>query len=111
MTVRKTVEVRSWQTDYRGDLVVCAGANVDPQAAITHDTDIEPRGCTVCVVELVDIRPLKRSDAKAAMLPPGYKVTGDEFAWVLARPRPLMPRPIKGALGLFGVASDLVIPA
>jgi hypothetical protein len=63
---QKTVEVRSWQTDYRGTLVICASARVDAQAALIHDIDILPLGSTVCLVELVDIRPLRRSDAKAA---------------------------------------------
>jgi ASCH domain-containing protein len=107
---QKTVEVRSWQTDYRGPLVICAGLSVDSQAAIVHDVDIQPIGSTICLVQLVDIRPLQRSDTKAAMVPPEFHTTG-QFAWCLARPRPLIPRPVRGALGIFGVSDSVVVPA
>ena len=107
---QKTVEVRSWQADYRGPLVICAGLSVDNQAAIAYDVDIQPIGSTICLVQLVDIRPLQQSDAKAAMVPPRFDTTS-QFAWCLARPRPLIPRPVRGQQGLFDVASDIVVPA
>ena len=105
---RKTIEVRSWQTDYRGDLVICAGERVDAQAALIHDIDILPLGSTVCLVELIDIRPLQRSDAKAAMLASGFDAHG-QFAWVLANPRPLKPIKVSGSLGIFGVSDSVVV--
>jgi hypothetical protein len=108
---QKTVEVRAWQTDYRGDLVICASAIVDAQAALNHDIDTQPTGATICIIEVIDVRPLRQSDAKASMLEAGFQPTGDLYAWLLSNPRRLTPRPVRGQLGLFGIATDIVIPA
>jgi hypothetical protein len=105
----KSIEVRSWQVDFRGPLVICAGATIDDQAAIIHD-NITPLGVTICLVELKDIRPLRKDDASAAMFEPGDDIAG-LFAWVLSNPRRLASIPVRGQLGLFGVPSDIVVPA
>jgi len=105
----KMIEVRSWSTMHRGDLVICSAVTVDDVPAMIHDLTTDPCGVTICVVQLVDVRPLERSDVAAAMLPDDADLDG-AYAWVLAQPRRLAPHPVKGALGLFGVPSDIVVP-
>lgn len=83
----KTIEVRTWSTAFRGDLVICSAKQYDP--CFIGD-DIEPLGATVCLVSLIDVRPLRQSDACAAMLPRD-SVTGSLFAWVLDHARRLKP--------------------
>lgn len=90
---QKTIEVRSWRTHYRGPLVICASARPRQPPL--------PCGQPVCVVELIDVRPLTSDDLLAACLqeiePEGL------FAWVLAGAVPLSKPfgPIRGRLKLF----------
>lgn len=89
---RKTYELRSWATRYRGELIICAGSR--PAYPLTAPA---PLGVTLCVVTLVDIVPFSPDMAEAAMAEwrPGL------YAWALANPMILDHRPIKGKLGLF----------
>lgn len=88
----KTIEVRSWSTNYRGPLLICA-------AARKHD-DL-PIGVAVAVVDLIDVRSFVHDvDEGAAMC----QADPDDFAWVLGNVRRLAtPLPVKGKLGLFAV--------
>lgn len=100
----KSIECRSWTTNYRGPLVICASnvLTADDRAlydriAAGGDVPREPRrGVAVCMVDLVDVRPGKRNDRRLAFC----DVEGS-FAWVLARPRPLRPIGVNGRVSLF----------
>lgn len=89
---RKTIELRSWSTKYRGPVIIVAGSRkwgkLDPEG---------PLGVVVCVVDLVDVRPATTADEAAAngAPPDGW------FAWVLENPRALPITPAKGRLGLY----------
>lgn len=96
---RKTIETRTWATKYRGDLLICVSAK--PKSTIS--------GNAACVVRLVDCRPMRSADARAACLPlyPGA------WAWILEDVRPIVPFPVKGRLSLYGVAmpQESLLPA
>jgi ASCH domain-containing protein len=101
----KTIELRSWDTDYRGELAICAGKEIDREGAARMrcaPSELRPRGAIVCVVDLVDIRPLTRHDWKAACALP-FSGSDLDFlcAWVLERPRRVEPVAVSGKLGLF----------
>jgi len=98
---RKTLELRSWRTDYRGPLLICSGAAWHPEGAALHGR-IGDRGVAVCVVDLVDVRQfVPRRDALAAcVVRPDAR---SEYAWVLEKPRRTPPAPVKGRLMLFDV--------
>ena len=49
----KTIEYRTWQTDYRGDLLICAGSKKQPGYV---------NGYAYFVVPLLDIRPEEEFD-------------------------------------------------
>lgn len=89
----KTVELRKRSTPYRGPVLILAAARPWPGESIGEDC---PRGVSLCVVDLVDCRPAKPSDAaEAGVTPPaGW------FAWELRNPRPVRNVRIRGALGL-----------
>mgnify|MGYP001294699278 CR=1 FL=1 len=106
---RKTIEVRSWSTQYRGPLVICASAA--PKNIFWHDTvDDEHRlmhaGCIIGVVDLVDCRPMRESDAAPAC---GEYIEG-AFAWVIEKRHYCRPDPIAGRLNLFDVPDELLVP-
>lgn len=111
----KTVEVRSWRTDYRGELLVCAGAAwADTDDAVDawnqHLDEIDaileafPLGVAVGRVDLVDIVPMEPSLLEAAAM--GEMPEGGAWAWKIANPRAFAPEerfPVKGKLRLFRV--------
>ena len=87
----KTVEVRTWTTNYRGDILICATAKKGKGLISGH---------ALGIVTLADVVPMKRSHARAAMVDPdGYWF--DCYAWILENPRPIKPFPMKGKLSLW----------
>lgn len=103
----KTIETRTWMTKHRGPLLICAGGNVDWQAEEREGRSVSanlPRGVALCVVELLDCRPMRFEDEAAARCPwePGRK------AWVLGKVRPVKPFRVTGQLGTFDVPDHLI---
>jgi hypothetical protein len=93
----KTIEVRCWSTKYRGSLLICSGGAWYTKGVKLHGK-LGIRGACVCVVDLIDCRPLRRSDSEAAQ----FNVEKEPgFAWILERPRRVNPTPMKGRLMLF----------
>lgn len=87
----KTIEVRTWSTDYRGDILITSSAKK------LHDTI---PGHALCIAELYDVRPIKKSDAENAMLKQSQIPKGG-FAWCLRNVRLIKPVPVKGKLSLW----------
>ena len=96
----KSIEIRSWKTNYRGPLLICSGRSLHSIRPIAVEG--LPRGVTICTVELADCRPLTREDCVLGCVPWGPEREG-EFAWVLKNPVPTKHIPIAGKLGLFQV--------
>ena len=86
---KKTIETRTWMTKYRGPLLIIS--SLKPK--------IEPAGCAVALVNLVDCRPMTRDDVGAACCPLYPKAK----AWILEDIRPVRPMHMKGALSIFNV--------
>jgi len=93
---RKTIETRTWATSYRGELLLCA----------SKMPRIEPFGCAICLVELIDCRPMRRKDWRAACIEP-YEPA---FGWHLANIRPVPPVPVCGSLQIFSVELPDLLP-
>lgn len=111
----KDIENRTWKTSYRGPMLIHASAKLtksDIEEAsvvmdstrkwpaidrymILEDMREEPRGGIVGIVELVDI--VTESTSPWFVGP---------FGWVLANPRPLPFRALRGQLGLWKAAVD-----
>jgi predicted transcriptional regulator len=77
----KTVEFRSWRTNYRGPLVI----------ASSQSPKIKPWGCAIGIVDLVDITH-----------------NGHEYEWILENPKKLAsPIPRKGRLSIYDLPPDI----
>lgn len=91
---QKTIEVRSWPTRHRGDILICASAS----------PKIEPHGVALCIANLIDCRPMTQADEKSALskLPPE-----GAWAWVLADIRLIESFPVRGRLGIYELNASI----
>jgi len=97
-TGQKRIELRTWSTDYRGELLIIAG-----KQAWVGETSYPiggPFGATVCIVTLADVRDVVPRDELGACV----SVQGFRFAWVLRHPRATAHVPATGRLKLFDPA-------
>ena len=89
----QTFEERTWQTDHRGDLLICTSAKKEPGYV---------NGYAYFVVPLLDIQPSREAwfDER------GKRVT--MYEWALGKPRAIEPIPVKGKLHLYDVDDALI---
>ena len=89
----QTFEECTWQTDHRGDLLICASAKKEPGYV---------NGYAYFVVPLLDIQPSREDwfDER------GKRVT--MYEWALGKPRAIEPIPVKGKLHLYDVDDALI---
>lgn len=104
----KTIELRSWPTEHRGDLLICASAaDDDVWFADGDERLLLPAGAIVGVVHVIDCRPAVDTDKDAAMcdIPVGA------YAWVIDPDKSYMTRPDKvlGRLKLFDIDDSSVV--
>jgi hypothetical protein len=95
-TGKKTVECRSWRTDYRGPLLICASG----RAVIYEDERLEA-GNALCIVELVDVRPFLKKHCTMACMK--YAPDPGSWAWMFQKAILIDPFPVKGKLHIFEV--------
>lgn len=87
----KSIECRTWSTDYRGDILICSTAKKLKGTIPGH---------ALCIVELYDVVPFEKKHLKDALLQPSDYQPG-AFAWKLRNNRIITPIPVKGALSLW----------
>lgn len=104
MSGRKTLEVRSWSTPYRGPVIVCASAQPDRERGRALLTGQEPLAVALGLVQLVDVRAGRAADVTSAFVDPrGF------LCWELAEPVPASRLvAVKGKLGLWRPSDALV---
>lgn len=86
---RKTIETRTWQTRYRGQLLIVS----------SKKPDIHPAGQAIAMAELIECRPMSVLDEPNAQC----RFYKGAFSWVLANIRQITPFPVRGQPGLFDV--------
>ena len=104
----KTIEVRTWKTPYRGDLLICVSAspkNVFLKDPGEKELQLLPAGCFMGIVELLDVRPMKKSDDKASC----YCYADGSYAWVTRPKRMVKPDKFSGRLSLYDVPDDKIV--
>ena len=74
----KAIEYRSWNTHYRGPMLIVAAKRKDSG---------DLAGCAICVVDLINSR----------------KIAERDFEWDILNVRPICPVALHGRLGLFDV--------
>lgn len=97
----KTIEVRSWSTDYRGPLLICAG--LLPHEVRPVPVEGLPFGCSLCIADLVNVTEFSREQEALARI----KWMPGAFAWHLSNVRQVSQKPVKGQLRLFQIPEHL----
>jgi hypothetical protein len=107
---QKTIEVRTWDTLHRGDLLVSSSGK--PAFSKVEMEEMEEEyGCTflygraLCLVRLVEVRPMRKGDEEKALMD---EVDPEAYSWVLEEVRPVIPLPVKGMQGLFEVDDNRI---
>ncbi len=89
----KTIEYRTWKTNYRGDILICTSAK-------------HIRGCisghALLIAKLIDCVPFESKHLDAAAMD---EMPDSGYAWILDDFRMIQPFPVKGRLGLFDVTN------
>lgn len=91
----KSLETRRRRTSYRGELLICAGKRED---TLWHS------GWAVCVVNLVNCRPMRPEDEPFAMVDFDPKL----YVYELTDVRRVMPFTVRGMPGFFEVDKSKV---
>lgn len=95
----KTIEVRSKNTSYRGDIMVCSSAK--PEIAGLES------GVTLGLVELYDVKPVSEftaEDWENTRIPPEKRKNITKgYGWLMRNPRRVVEFPIKGQLGIYNL--------
>ena len=97
---RKTIEVRSRNTSYRGDVLICSSAKPVIPGMMS--------GVTLGLVELYDVKRVEdfTADDWAATCIPENERPKHGFGWLMRNPRPVVEMPVSGQLGFY----DVVVP-
>ena len=108
---RKTIELRSWDTDYRGYLWLHTGKGAAPDLDRSFGISDPPRGAFVGRIALTDISSIdaqRWERWRSQHLDSGHYEPG-HFAWILSSAERLrVPIPAPGKLKLFEVNEELV---
>jgi hypothetical protein len=86
---KKTIETRLWPTEYRGPLLIVS----------SKAPNIAPAGYALAIAELVECRPMTKSDELAACC----ACYPDAFSWIMRDIRKIEIFPVRGKLGLYDV--------
>ena len=95
--LEKSVEVRTWKTEHRGEILICSTAKKFSGTIPSH---------ALCTAVIKDIEPMKKKHLKAALME-GEPVPKDCYAWILDDIKVIKPFPIKGKLSLWECDHDI----
>lgn len=95
----KTIECRTWKTDYRGDILIVSTAK--------KISGLIP-GHALGIVTLKNVRPFTKNDLRAAVMDKSEYHEG-MYAWELSNPRIIKPIPLKGKLSLWNYDGEIEI--
>lgn len=110
MSGQKTIEVRSWDTLHRGDLLICSSKKPAFSREDMEEME-EEYGCTflygqaLCIVRIADVRLMRKGDEEKALMD---EVDPEAYSWILEDVRSVVPFPVKGQQGFFEVDDKLI---
>lgn len=108
VTGKKAIEIRTWNTSYRGDFLIHASLKPDKDRMNAFGLENLVTGCVVGKATLVDVKFYKTQEDylkdKALHLAPEYWDERGVYGFVLSNPQKFeTPTPAKGKLGFFDI--------
>lgn len=101
----KTVELRGWKTNYRGQLLIRASRNCPVRWEDDNGKRVKlPTECLLWVGELVDVHPMQPQESVGAM----SIYSNDEFSWIINFQYHVKPFPAAGKLKLYDTPDTLI---
>ena len=103
---QKTIELRSWYTKYRGDILLCSSA--------TGSDETLPEGYALGIIRIDEVVPFQIAHAKEAGFEEKELQNFHGYSWKIFDVRPIKPFAVKGRLSLFDLdvfTSELVTVA
>jgi hypothetical protein len=104
----KTIDLRTWKTNYRGPLAVYASQTIEKEACRDYELDDDhlTTGAIIGVVDLIDV--IKLDETMYAKKSPEHlnarSFREPMYAWEISKPYRLPePKPVRGRLNLFDV--------
>lgn len=95
----KTIELRSWRTSYRGDILICTSKTDSNNEEIK---DYLIFGHAIALATIYDCVPFKENLRRYSYVDP-YLRLNDYYCFLLENIRPIKPIPIKGQQRIFNV--------
>lgn len=110
---RRKMEIRKWNTNYRGPILIHAGLSVDVETCVRFSMMTGVIGAIIGSVDLITTKQLSEERwgrLRALHMEVGPRPYGDNtFAWFLANPRRLSsPIPRKGRQRFFEIPDNLI---
>lgn len=93
----KEIEVRSRNTNYRGDLLICSSKKPELPLRLS--------GVTCGLVELYDVKPISEfteADWKLTCIPEKDRPSKG-YGWMMRNPRRVVEMPVNGQLGIYNI--------
>lgn len=113
---RKTIEVRTWRTTWRGPVLIHAGRDRRHLREAAGGGSAYPLGVVLAVARIADCRRLEPDDGAALDIPGwadlwperGFELSTELWGWVLADVSRALPplAPLRGRLGLWRPTAD-----
>lgn len=113
----KSIETRTWSTAYRGPLLICASKQPHAGSWLCENRELSarqsvmsypitfPLGAMLCIVDLVDCRPMQQSDELKACC----RIYPGAWAWELENVRPVFTKHVKGRLSFYDVPDSEIV--
>lgn len=98
----KTIELRNWQTSYRGEILICSSVKDRNNKELK---DICIFGKALAIATISDCKPFEEKDREAAYIVDDEDVSKSN-SWFLTNIKPIKPFDVKGQQRLFNVDVD-----
>ena len=107
----KTMDLRTWNTHYRGPLAIYASQTIEKEACYEHNIDPDQltTGAVIGIVDLLNLSILDERTYKEQSIAHlnSRRFRESLYGWELVNPRRLEnPKPVRGRLNLFDVNLD-----
>lgn len=101
-TGEKTIEVRSRNTTFRGDVLICSSSRPRIEGLQS--------GATMCLVEIYDVKRVEdfteEDWQQTCIVGEDREEIIEGYGWLLRNPRRVVELPVKGQLGIFKMVFD-----